>query len=202
MRWPFGPPHLTLKPSKKTKQKNKTKKTTKKNTKTNKTTTSNHKTKNKANKTETQATQRRKANTRNTETPKPSKPRWTTMKHPRKPQKTEKQAFLHFWNNARHTKTNLLIIKSQKTNPKNTICHVQKQPTIFHQFSVFSTYSFCFWKAVFCWKHYKNSAFKKHSFSKTQLVKPTFSAMSKNTFFKKKVSFLFFFAISAETPIL
>ena len=32
----------------------------------------------------------------------------------------------------------------------------------------------------------------KHSFSKTQLVKPTFSTMSKNTFFKKKVSFLLF----------
>ena len=30
----------------------------------------------------------------------------------------------------------------------------------------------------------------KHSFSKTQLVKPTFSPMSKNTFFPKKVSFL------------
>ena len=30
----------------------------------------------------------------------------------------------------------------------------------------------------------------KHSFSKTQLVKPTFSPMSKNTFFQKKVSFL------------
>ena len=30
----------------------------------------------------------------------------------------------------------------------------------------------------------------KHSFSKTQLVKPTFSTMSKNTFFKEKVSFL------------
>ena len=32
----------------------------------------------------------------------------------------------------------------------------------------------------------------KHSFSKTQLVKPTFSTMSKNTFFPKKVSFLLF----------
>ena len=30
---------------------------------------------------------------------------------------------------------------------------------------------------------------EKHNFSTTQLVKPTFSPMSKNTFFKKKVSF-------------
>ena len=31
---------------------------------------------------------------------------------------------------------------------------------------------------------------EKHTFSKTQLVKPTFSPMSKNSFFQKKVSFL------------
>ena len=41
----------------------------------------------------------------------------------------------------------------------------------------------------------------KHSFSKTQLVKPTFSTMSKNTFFKENVSCFWFWAISAETPI-
>ena len=43
---------------------------------------------------------------------------------------------------------------------------------------------------MFCWKHYKIVFSGKHSFSKTQLVKPTFSTMSKNTFFKEKVSFL------------
>ena len=60
---------------------------------------------------------------------------------------------------------------------------------MFHKFSVFfiSTYCFCFWNAVFCWQHYKNRVFRKHSFSK--LVKPTFSPMSK-TPFSKKVSFL------------
>ena len=36
MRWPFGPPHLTLKPSKIKKQKNKTKQKQNKNKKTNK----------------------------------------------------------------------------------------------------------------------------------------------------------------------
>ena len=40
----------------------------------------------------------------------------------------------------------------------------------------------------------------KHSFSKTQLVKPTFSPMSKNTFFKKRCHF-WFWPISAETTI-
>ena len=100
-------------------------------------------------------------------------------------------------------KTNLLISKPQRNKPKKTpFCHVQKQPTIFHKISVFSTYSFCFWKAVFCWKHYRNSVSGKHSFSKTQLVKPTFSAMSKNTLpFPKKGVIFAFFAISAETPI-
>ena len=40
----------------------------------------------------------------------------------------------------------------------------------------------------------------KHSFSKTQLVKPTFSPMSKNTFFKKRCHF-WFWPISVETTI-
>ena len=64
-------------------------------------------------------------------------------------------------------KTNLFNIKTSKNKPqKHHFCHVQKQPTIFHKFSFFS---------------------------ETQLLKPTFSTMSKNTFFPKKVSFLFFF---------
>ena len=98
-------------------------------------------------------------------------------------------------------KTNLLILEPQKTNPKNTILPCSKTTHYFSQiFCFFSTYSFCFWKAVFCWKHYKNSVFRKHSFPKTQLVKPTFPTMSKNTFFKKRCHFCFW-AISAETPI-
>ena len=89
-------------------------------------------------------------------------------------------------------KTNHNNIKTSKNKPKTPFCHVQKQPTIFHKIFCFSpTHRFCFWKAVFCWKHYKDSVFReKHSFSKAQLVKPTFSPMSKNTFFKEKVSFL------------
>ena len=77
----------------------------------------------------------------------------------------------------------------------------KNNPLFFINFLFFSTYHFCFWKAVFCWKHYKNSVFrKKHSFSKTQLAKPTFSPMSKNTFSKKRCHF-WFWAISAETTI-
>ena len=39
---------------------------------------------------------------------------------------------------------------------------------------------------------------EEHSFSKTQLVKPTFAHMSKNTFVKKECHF-WFWALSAET---
>ena len=114
-------------------------------------------------------------------------------KPPQKSPKTGKTSILNTFETMPDTpKTNLLILKPQKQTPQNTILPCSKQPTIFHKFSVFSTYSFCFWKAVFCWKHYKNSFSRKHSFSKTQLVKPTFSTMSKNTFFQKKVSFLLF----------
>ena len=66
----------------------------------------------------------------------------------------------------------------------------KKQPTIFHQFSVFSTYSFCFWKAVFLWKHDKIVLSEKHSFSKKQLVKPTFfTHVKKKHLIPKKHSF-------------
>ena len=66
----------------------------------------------------------------------------------------------------------------------------KNNPLFFINFLFFSSYRCCFWKAGLCWKHYKNSVSEKHSFSKKQLVKPTFSPMSKNTFFQKKVSFL------------
>ena len=90
-------------------------------------------------------------------------------------------------------KTNLLILKPQKkqTPQKTPFCHVQKQPTIFHKFSVFFQHTvFVFEKLCFAENTIKIVFSGKHSFSKTQLVKPTFSTMSKNTFFKEKVSFL------------
>ena len=93
-----------------------------------------------------------------------------------------------------HTpKTNLLTLKPyKKTNPQKTpFCHVQKQPTIFHKFSVFFQHTvFVFEKLCFAENTIKIVFSGKHSFSKTQLVKPTFSTMSTNTLFPKKVSFL------------
>ena len=56
-------------------------------------------------------------------------------------------------------------------------------------------YIFCLFRhtvfiatAVFFWKHYK-IVFSERGFSKTQLVKPSFSPTSKNTFSQKMVSF-------------
>ena len=89
-------------------------------------------------------------------------------------------------------KQTFLILKPQiKTNPKDTICHVQKPPTIFHKFSVFFNIQFLFLKSCLAENTIKIVFSGKHSFSKTQLVKPTVSPMSKeHTFFQKKVSFL------------
>ena len=77
----------------------------------------------------------------------------------------------------------------------------KNNPLFFINFLFFSTYSFCFRKTVFCWKHYKNSVFRK-----TQLFKNTvskthfFNHVKKHPFPKKRCHFCFF-AISAETPI-
>ena len=116
------------------------------------------------------------------------------MSHPRKkPKKLGKTSIFNTFETIPDTpKTNLLTLKpyNKQTPKKHHFSMFKNNPLFFINFLFFSTYSFCFWKAVFCWKHYKNSVSGKHSFSKTQLVKPTFSPMSKNTFFKKKVSFL------------
>ena len=109
------------------------------------------------------------------------------------PKNWEKQAFLILLKQCQtHQKQTFLILKPQKKpNPKDTICHVQKQPTIFHKFSVFFPHTvFVFEKLCFAENTIKIVFSEKHSFSKTQLVKPTFSPMSKSTFFQKKVSFL------------
>ena len=54
--------------------------------------------------------------------------------------------------------------------------------------------------AVFCWNTIKVVFSEERSFSKTQLVKPTFSIRSSNTFLKRWRHFGFW-AISAETTI-
>ena len=100
-------------------------------------------------------------------------------------------------------KTNLFNIKtSKKTKPKDTICHAQKQPTIFHKLSVFFKHTvFVFEKLCFAENTIKIVLSGKHSFSKTQLVKPTFSPMSKKHLFQKKRCHFCFWAIPAETTI-
>ena len=202
MRWPFGPPHLTLKPSKKNKQKNnkKTKKT-KKNKKNKKINNNNNsqpqnqeQSKQDRNKNKTKQT---KTNTRNTKTPKPSKPRWTTMSHPRKkPQKLGKTNIFNTFETIQDTpKTNLLTLKpyNKQTQKKHHFSMFKNNPLFFINFLFFSTYSFCFWKAVFCWTHYKNSVFRK-----TQLFKNTvskthfFNHVKKHLFPKKRCHFCFF----------
>ena len=113
------------------------------------------------------------------------------------PQKNPKKLgknkhFEHFRNNTKHIKNKPCNIKTlQKNKPQKTpFCHVQNQPTIFHKFSFFFQHTgFVFEKLCFAENTIKIVFSGKHSFSKTQLVKPTFSTMSKNTFFKEKVSF-------------
>ena len=80
-----------------------------------------------------------------------------------------------------HQNQTTITLKPKKQTQKTPFCHVRKQPTIFHKFSVFSTYRFCFWKAVFCWTHYKNSVLRK-----TQLFKNTVSKTHFFTHVKKK----------------
>ena len=127
------------------------------------------------------------------------------MSHPRKnPKKLEKTSIFNTCQTIPDTpKTNLFHIKTSKNKPKkNTILPCSKTTHYFlMNFLFISTYSFCFWKTVFCWKQYKNSVFRKHSFSKTQLVKPTFSTMSKKHPFPKKGVIFAFLQFPLETPI-
>ena len=77
----------------------------------------------------------------------------------------------------------------------------KNNPLFFINFFIFLRHTvFVFEKLCFSENTIKIVFSGKHSFSKTQLVKPTFSPMSKNTFFKKRCHF-WFWAISAETTI-
>ena len=98
-------------------------------------------------------------------------------------------------------KRNLFILKPQKNKPqKHHFAMFKNNPLFFMNFLFISTYSFVFEKLCFAENTIKIVFSGKHSFSKTQLVKPTFSTMSKTPFSKKRCHFCFF-AISAETPI-
>ena len=90
-------------------------------------------------------------------------------------------------------KTNHNNIKTQKNKPpKHHFAMFKNNPLffinfLFFQHTVFASEKLCFAentiKIVF--------SEKKHSFSKTQLVKPTFSPMSKTPFSKKRCHFGF-----------
>ena len=79
----------------------------------------------------------------------------------------------------------------------------KNNPLFFINFLFFSQHTvFVFEKLCFAENTIKIVFSGKHSFSKTQLVKPTFSTLSKTPFSKKRCHFCFFclFANSAETP--
>ena len=103
--------------------------------------------------------------------------------------------FWHFWNNARHTKNKPFNIKTLQKNkpPKKHFAMFKNNPLFFHKFSVFQHTVFVFENLCFPENTIKIVFSGEQRFSKRQLVKPTFSTMSKNTIFPKKVSFLVFF---------
>ena len=186
MRWPFGPPHLTLKPSQNKTKKPKNTKKTRQQHPTTKPITKQTKQKQKQHKKEKQTQETQK----HLNLPNPDEQQRAT---PEKPPKLGKTSIFNTIETIPDTpKTNLLILKPKKQTQKTPFCHVQKQPTVFHKFSVFSTYNFCFWKAVFAENTIKIVFSGKHSFSKTQLVKPTFfNHVKKHLFQKKGVIFVF-----------
>ena len=67
---------------------------------------------------------------------------------------------------------------------------LKNNPLFFINFLFFQHTVFVFEELCFVENTIKIVFSGKHSFSKTQLVKPTFSPMSKNTFFQKEMSFL------------
>ena len=68
----------------------------------------------------------------------------------------------------------------------------ENNPLFFINFLFFSSYNFCFWKAVFCWKHYKNSVFRKtHIFKNTVSKTHFFTHVKKQLFPKKRCHFWF-----------
>ena len=86
-------------------------------------------------------------------------------------------------------KTNLLILKPQKNKPpKHHFAMFKNNPLFFINFLFFQHTVFVFEKLCFAENTIKIVFSGKHSFSETQLSKPTFSTMSKNTFFKETVS--------------
>ena len=121
------------------------------------------------------------------------------MNNNKPPQKSpknweKKQAFLTLLKQCQtHQKQTFLILKPQKNQTQKTPFAMPKNNPLFFTNSLFfSTYSFCFWKAVFCWKHYKNSVFRKAQLFKNTVSKTHFfTHVKKHLFPKKGVIFAF-----------
>ena len=161
MRWPFGPPQLTLTPP----PTNKKKKSRKQKTKI----------KNNKNKTRTtprtieRQTRKKTRSTKTTKTPKPSKPKWTRMSHPTKAPIPIKKHFQHFCNFTRHTKTNHNNIKPcKKQTKKHHFAMFKNNPLVFANCLFFFDMQLFYCNCCVCWKHYKivfseSTPFQKHS---------------------------------------
>ena len=91
--------------------------------------------------------------------------------------------------------------KTKKVMKKNTFLHSGKPPPIFVKFLFFyqSTF-FHVYKAVFCWKHYKNSVFSGAQLLGITDSKTPFRGKTQNGTFATKCHFGFS-PVSAETPI-
>ena len=189
MRWPFGPPHLTLKPSKKNKKQKKKKKNTQKTTEQKK----QHPTtkQNKANKQKQNQHQRENKKQETQKHPNLPNTKQQEEATPEKPQKLGKKACLTLLELLQtHKKQTTITLKPQKTNPQKHLFAVfKKNPLFFINFLFFHHTIFVFEKLGFAENTIKIVFSEKHSFSRTQLVKPTFSPMSKKHLFPEKMSF-------------
>ena len=152
MRWPFGPAHLTLKPSKNKKKQNKTKQSKKQPPKKAKQNRNRNKSIQPQNK--TKQTNRNKTNTKKKTKEKKHKNTQTfqTQINKKKPpqQSTKnwekKQALLTLLELLQtHKKQTTITLKPQKTNPKKHLFAMFKKNRLFFiNFLFFSSYSFCF----------------------------------------------------------
>ena len=133
MRWPFGPPHLTLKPSKKNKNKNKTKKTNQKNTDRNNNIQAQNKTKPKKKPNQHQKQDQKQKTLKHTNLPNPNK---EEEANPKKPKKLGKTSIFSTFMVDTQKQTTINIKPQKKENQKHNF-PCSKTTHYFHKFSVF-----------------------------------------------------------------
>ena len=201
MGWPFGPPHLTLKPSnkKQEKKKNKQKETKQKKLKQEQQhpTTKPHK----ANKQKQNQHQKEKQKTRNTKTTKTFQTQTNKKKPPHKAQKAGKNTSILTLLQLYQTKHAMTLKPEKNKQTKKYLLPCSKTTHYFSSiFCFLFTYSVCIATAVFLWKHYK-MCFQKNTVFKNTVSKTHFFTHVKKTPFSKKRCLLWFWAFSAETTI-